>query len=292
MLNWIGRLTWPGHGGRHSRLIVYLSSANGAADSTIQNLKGSKQEMEIVPFKNKIWLSSPTMHGDELKYVTEAYETNWMSTVGKNIDEIERLIADKVGVKYAVALSAGTAALHLAMKLAGEAVYGQTEIGKGALCGRKVFCSDMTFDATVNPVVYEGGIPVFIDTERDTWNMDPVALEKAFEIYPEVRVIVVAHLYGTPGKIDELRRIADEHGAVIVEDAAESLGATYKGRQPAASAITVASASMETRSSPARPAECSSPIPARMPRRCASGRPRAARRRPGISTRSWATTTA
>ena len=154
-----------------------------------------------------------------------------MSTVGKNIDEIERLIADKVGVKYAVALSAGTAALHLAMKLAGEAVYGQTEIGKGALCGRKVFCSDMTFDATVNPVVYEGGIPVFIDTERDTWNMDPVALEKAFEIYPEVRVIVVAHLYGTPGKIDELRRIADEHGAVIVEDAAESLGATYKGRQ-------------------------------------------------------------
>ena len=187
--------------------------------------------MEIVPFKNKIWLSSPTMHGDELKYVTEAYEMNWMSTVGKNIDEIERLIADKVGVKYAVALSAGTAALHLAMKLAGEAVYGQTEIGKGALCGRKVFCSDMTFDATVNPVVYEGGIPVFIDTERDTWNMDPVALEKAFEIYPEVRVIVVAHLYGTPGKIDELRRIADEHGAVIVEDAAESLGATYKGRQ-------------------------------------------------------------
>lgn len=187
--------------------------------------------MEIVPFKNKIWLSSPTMHGDELKYVTEAYETNWMSTVGKNIDEIERLIADKVGVKYAVALSAGTAALHLAMKLAGEAVYGQTEIGKGALCGRKVFCSDMTFGATVNPVVYEGGIPVFIDTERDTWNMDPVALEKAFEIYPEVRVIVVAHLYGTPGKIDELRRIADEHGAVIVEDAAESLGATYKGRQ-------------------------------------------------------------
>ena len=183
------------------------------------------------PFASKVWLASPTMHGEELKYVTEAYETNWMSTVGKNIDEIERLIADKVGVKYAVALSAGTAALHLAMKLAGEAVYGQTEIGKGALCGRKVFCSDMTFDATVNPVVYEGGIPVFIDTERDTWNMDPVALEKAFEIYPEVRVIVVAHLYGTPGKIDELRRIADEHGAVIVEDAAESLGATYKGRQ-------------------------------------------------------------
>lgn len=187
--------------------------------------------MKMSPFKNKIWLSSPTMHGDELKYVTEAYETNWMSTVGKNINEVERLMAEKVGVRYAVALSAGTASLHLAMKLAGEAMYGQPEIGKGALHDKKVFCSDVTFDATVNPVVYEGGIPVFIDTEYDTWNMDPVALEKAFEIYPDVKVIVVAHLYGTPGKIDEIRAIADAHGAVIVEDAAESLGATYKGKE-------------------------------------------------------------
>lgn len=185
----------------------------------------------ITPFENKIWLSSPTMHGDELKYVTEAYETNWMSTVGKNINEVERAVAEKIGVQYAVALSAGTASLHLAVKLAGESMYGQPEIGKGTLFNKKVFCSDMTFDATVNPVVYEGGIPVFIDTERDTWNMDPVVLEKAFEIYPDVKVIVVAHLYGTPGKIDEIKAIAAKYGAVIVEDAAESLGATYKGKQ-------------------------------------------------------------
>lgn len=194
-------------------------------------MKGEELEMNLKPFKNKIWLSSPTMHGEELTYVTEAYETNWMSTVGKNINEVERLMAEKVGVGYAVALSAGTASLHLAMKLAGEAVYGQPEIGKGALAGKKVFCSDVTFDATVNPIVYEGGIPVFIDTEYDTWNMDPVALEKAFEIYPDVKIIVFAHLYGTPGKIDEIKAVADAHGAVIVEDAAESLGAAYKGKQ-------------------------------------------------------------
>ena len=168
---------------------------------------------------DKIWLSSPTMHGDELKYMKEAYDTNWMSTVGVNINEVEKQICEKVGCKYAVALSAGTAALHLAMKLA------------GVKRGDKVFCSDMTFDATVNPVVYEGGVPVFIDTEYDTWNMDPVALEKAFEIYPQVKVVVIAHLYGTPGKVDELKAICDKHGATIVEDAAESLGATYKGQQ-------------------------------------------------------------
>ncbi len=185
--------------------------------------------MIINPFENKIWLSSPTMHGDELKYVTEAYETNWMSTVGKNIDEAEQSIAKKVGVKYAVALSSGTASLHLAAKLAGEAAYGQPQTGKGSLFNRKVFCSDVTFSATVNPILYEGGIPVFIDTERDTWNMDPKALEKAFEIYPDVKIIVLVHLYGTPGKIDEIKAIADRHGAVIVEDAAESLGASYKG---------------------------------------------------------------
>ncbi len=167
----------------------------------------------------KIWLSSPTMHGDELKYMTEAFETNWMSTVGANINEVEKETCEKVGCKYAVALSSGTAALHLAVKLAG--------VGHGD----KVFCSDMTFDATVNPVVYEGGVPVFIDTEYDTWNMDPIALEKAFEIYPEVKVAVVAHLYGTPGKIDELRTVCEKHNAVIIEDAAESLGATYMGKQ-------------------------------------------------------------
>lgn len=170
-------------------------------------------------FKNKVWLSSPTMHGEELKYMTEAYETNWMSTVGANINEVERITAEKIGCKYAVALSAGTAALHLCMKLA------------GIKPGDKVFCTDMTFDATVNPIVYEGGVPVFIDTEYDTWNMDPVALEKAFELYPEVKVAVVANLYGTPGKMDEIAEICKKHNAVMIEDAAESFGATYKGRE-------------------------------------------------------------
>lgn len=174
---------------------------------------------KIKPFETKVWLSSPTMHGPELEYVKEAYETNWMSTVGENIHETERLACEKIGCKYAVALSAGTAALHMAVKLA------------GVKPGERVFCSDMTFDATVNPVVYEGGVPVFIDTEYETWNMDPAALEKAFELYPEVKVVVVAHLYGTPGKMDEIRGICEKHGAVIIEDAAESLGATYKGVQ-------------------------------------------------------------
>ena len=175
--------------------------------------------MEITPFESKVWLSSPTMHGEELKYMQEAYETNWMSTVGKNINEAERIVAEKIGCKYAVGLSSGTASLHLAMKLA------------GIKPGMKVFCSDVTFAATVNPVVYEGGIPVFIDTEYDTWNMDPVALEKAFELYPEVKHVVMANLYGVPGKMDEIRAICDAHGATLIEDAAESMGATYKGRQ-------------------------------------------------------------
>ena len=170
------------------------------------------------PFKEKVWLSSPTMHGDELKWIEEAYRTNWMSTVGANINEAEKMIAEKIGCGYAVALSSGTAALHLAVKLA------------GVKPGDKVFCSDMTFSATVNPVTYEGGIPVFIDTDPDTWNMDPVALEKAFEMYPEVKVVMVAHLYGTLGNFNEIVRIAKEHGAVVIEDAAEALGASYNGK--------------------------------------------------------------
>ena len=190
-----------------------------------------KENHNFEKFEKKIWLSSPTMHGPELAYVKEAYETNWMSTVGANINEVEKQVAEYVGVKYAVALSAGTAALHLAMKLAGIKAYGMPKVGDGALKDKYVAASDMTFDATINPIVYEGGIPVFIDTERDSWNMDPVTLEKAFEIYPEIKVIVVAHLYGTPGKIDEIKAIADKHGALIVEDAAESFGATYKGVQ-------------------------------------------------------------
>ena len=175
--------------------------------------------MERKAFENKIWLATPTMHGEEMKYVQQAYETNWMSTVGENINEIERLACEQVGCKYAVALASGTSTLHLAVKLA------------GVKPGDNVFCTDMTFGATVNPVLYEKGNPIFIDTEYETWNMDPIALEKAFELYPDTKVIVVANLYGTPAKFDEICAIAKAHGSVIIEDAAESLGATYRGRQ-------------------------------------------------------------
>ena len=170
-------------------------------------------------FKEKVWLSSPTMHGEELQYITQAYETNWMSTVGENINEVERITQEYIGCNHAVALSAGTAALHLAIKLAGVKI------------GDKVFCSDMTFAATVNPVVYEGGVPIFIDSEYETWNMDPQALKKAFELYPDVKVVVVANLYGIPAKLDEIKAICDKHNAILIEDAAESLGATYKRKQ-------------------------------------------------------------
>lgn len=173
----------------------------------------------LKPFEKRIWLSSPTMYGDELTYVNEAYANNWMSTVGENIDEIERIACKKIGCRYAVALSSGTSALHLAVKLA------------GVKQGDNVFCSDMTFAATVYPVLYEKANPIFIDTEYDTWNMDPAALKKAFEIYPNTKVIVVANLYGTPAKYDEICAIAEKYGAIIIEDAAESLGAVYKGRE-------------------------------------------------------------
>ncbi|HEM6393861.1 TPA: aminotransferase class I/II-fold pyridoxal phosphate-dependent enzyme [Streptococcus suis] len=174
---------------------------------------------EVEPFKNKVWLASPTMHGDELEYMKEAYDTNWMTTAGSNINALEEMIKEYTKSEQVVALSSGTSALHLAMKLAGI---------KG---GDYVFCSDVTFSATANPITYEGGIPVFIDSEYETWNMDPEALEKAFEIYPDVKVVVLVHLYGVPAKIDEIRAICDRHGAVLIEDAAESLGATYKGKQ-------------------------------------------------------------
>ena len=181
----------------------------------------------ITPLQNKLWLASPTMHGDEQRWVDEAIRTNWVSTVGANIDAVEEQLAAYVGVKYAVGLSCGTAALHLATKLAGERLYGQAKPNQGTLQGHRVFCSDMTFDASINPVAYEDGEAIFIDTEPDTWNMSPEALEKAFELYPDVRLVVVAHLYGTPGKMAEIRRICDAHHALIVEDAAESLGAQY-----------------------------------------------------------------
>ena len=175
--------------------------------------------MKFEAFSKKIWLSSPTMHGDELKYMTEAYETNWMSTEGANLAAVEGLVCEKVGCRHAVPLSSGTAALHLAIKLA------------GVKQGDTVFCTDMTFAATVNAITYEKAIPVFIDTEYDTWNMDPAALERAFELYPQTKVIMVVNLYGTPAKFDEISAIAKKHDAVIIEDAAESFGATYQGKQ-------------------------------------------------------------
>lgn len=175
--------------------------------------------IQLEAFKNKVWLASPTMHGDELKYVTEAYDTNWMSTVGENINEAERQACEKIGCKYAVALSCGTAALHLAVKLA------------GVKAGDNVFCTDMTFAATVNPLLYEKANPIFIDTEYDTWNTDPQTLRKAFALYPDTKVVVIANLYGTPAKFDEILEICEEHDAVLIEDTAESLGAIYNGRQ-------------------------------------------------------------
>ena len=171
------------------------------------------------PFEKKIWLASPTMHGEEQKYVKEAFDTNWVSTVGANLEHLEKSVRDYVGCKASVALSAGTAALHLAVKLA------------GVKPGDKVFCTDMTFDATVNPVTYEGGEQIFIDSEYDTWNMDPKALERAFQKYPDVKVVMLAHLYGTPSKMDEILDICKAHNAILIEDAAESLSATYKGKQ-------------------------------------------------------------
>ena len=192
------------------------------------DLKTDARFRGLEPFESRIWLSSPTMHGDEQRWVDDAIQTNWVSTVGRNIDEIEKQIAEYVGCRYAVGLSAGTAALHLATRLAGEKLYGRARPSEGTLQGHRVFCSDVTFDASINPVAYEDGEAVFIDTERDTWNMDPEALKKAFELYPDTKLIVIAHLYGTPGKMEAIRAIAKEHSALIIEDAAESLGAKYR----------------------------------------------------------------
>lgn len=164
----------------------------------------------------RIFLSSPTMHGEEQEYIKEAFDTNWVAPLGENVDEFEKEIAAYVGVRHAVALNAGTAALHMAVKLA------------GVKPGDKVFCSDLTFSATVNPISYEGGEQVFIESERETWNMDPRALEQAFERYPDCRCVVAANLYGTPAKLDEIADICATHSAVFIEDAAESLGASYK----------------------------------------------------------------
>ncbi len=174
---------------------------------------------ELKALDKRVFLATATSHGNEIQYIQAAIEQGWITTAGENINAVECQMAEIIGTKYAVGLSAGTAALHMCFKLA------------GVKPGTKVFCSDMTFDATVNPVSYEGGEQIFIDSERDTWNMSPVALEKAFELYPEVKVVVSANLYGTPAKLDEIREICDRHGAILIEDAAESLGATYKGVQ-------------------------------------------------------------
>ena len=197
----------------------------------MEALRNDARFSGMEPFAERVWLSSPTMHEEEQQWIRRAFDTNWLSTVGENIDVIEQEIAELIDVPYAVALSSGTAALHLAIRLAGQKLYGAPRVGHGSLEGRRVFASDLTFDATVNPVAYEGGECVFIDSERDSWNMDPAALEQAFDRYPEVRLIVLAHLYGVPGQIERIRQIADAHGALIIEDAAESISATVDGRQ-------------------------------------------------------------
>ena len=168
----------------------------------------------------KIWLSTPTMHGNEMQYIQEAFDKNWVAPLGFNVDSFEAEAAEYLGENvHTLALNAGTAALHLAIKLA------------GVKRGDVVLCTDMTFAATVNPVTYEGAKPVFVDAERETWNMDPAALEAAFEKYPEAKVVMLAHLYGTPAKMDEITAICEKHGAVLIEDAAEAFAAEYKGRK-------------------------------------------------------------
>lgn len=169
--------------------------------------------------KKRIYLSSPTMHGEEQEFVREAFDTNWVAPLGPNVNELEKEIADYAGIKAAAALSAGTAAIHLALKL--------LDIKEGDI----VFVSDLTFSATVNPICYEKATPVFIDSEPDTWNMDPKALEKAFEKYPNPKAVICVHLYGTPAKLEEIMKICNRHQVPLIEDAAESLSATYQGRQ-------------------------------------------------------------
>ena len=172
----------------------------------------------------------PDISEAEVQADADVIRSGWWAK-GPRTMEFQKKFAEYVGAKHCIAVNSCTAALHLCVRAAGERLYGRPAIGHGAVEGRRVFCSDMTFAATLNPVVYEGGIPVFIDTERDTWNMNPRALERAFEIYPEVQLVVAAHLYGFPGKADEIRAVCDAHGALLIEDAAESMGATYKGRQ-------------------------------------------------------------
>ncbi len=169
--------------------------------------------------EKRILLSTPTMHGEEQVFVKEAFDTNWIAPLGANVDSFENEMAAYIGVKSGAACVSGTSALFLAYKLA------------GVKPGDTVLCSDMTFAATVNPVYYLGGKQVFVDSEYETWNMSPEALDEGFKKYPECRVVGLAHLYGTPSKMDEILAVCDKHDAVLVEDAAEALSATYKGKQ-------------------------------------------------------------
>ena len=169
--------------------------------------------------RKRIYLSSPTMHGEEQAFVKSAFDTNWVAPLGPNVDAFEKEMADYIGGGYAAALSAGTAAIHLAVILAGVKE------------GDVVFAQSLTFAASVNPACYEKATPVFIDSEPDTWNMDPVALEKAFEKYPHPAAVIAVHLYGTPSKIDRIRDICKKHQVPLIEDAAEALGSSFKGQK-------------------------------------------------------------
>ena len=193
----------------------------------------------IIPFKEKVWLASPTKHKrEELDYIEDAFEKNWLTTSGDNVNVMEELACRYIGVPYSVGLTNGTAALHMAVKLAAEKLYNShtgtstpDRMGLGgSLLGKRVFCANITFDASVNPIIYEGGEPIFVDSEYETWNMDPKALEKAFELYPDVKIVMLVHLYGTPAKLDEIKAICEKHRAILIEDAAEALGAIYKDK--------------------------------------------------------------
>lgn len=193
----------------------------------IHNALNPKREA----FDSRVYLASPTMHQEEQHYIEEAFRTNWVSTVGANLDRMEELLSELIGRPYAVALASGTAALHMAIRAAAVKLYGEPGPSRLSLKGKRVFCSDLTFAASVNPVIYEGGEPIFIDSEYETWNMDPEALERAFRLYPEVKLVVMVHLYGTPARIRQIRALCDAHNALLIEDAAESLGTVYRGRQ-------------------------------------------------------------
>jgi len=164
----------------------------------------------------KIPLSNPAMNGTEITYIEEAFDTNWIAPTGPHVDAFENELAAYIGIKHVAALSSGTAAIHLALKA--------LNISDGDV----VFCSDMTFAATCNPIKYERAVPVFIDSETDSWNMCPKALEAAFKKYPNAKAVIVVNLYGTPANFDEITDLCNKHNVPIIEDAAESLGSTYK----------------------------------------------------------------